>query len=226
MWIATITNKSIKWGDEDDANDDSGDQEDVGNYNGDEDDSDGFVVVCLLKYLVGQRHRKPGRELEGFWQTAVEPSWGKNRYHCIHIHAIIDSHHHGSHVIIMITITTTIIVQVFLFLTLPFHRLRISPLSAGKTLWEPKGKKVPRWPASSTEQALYFLVLRVKTVHLQRVQYDPVKYYFCLRRVGPVKRNANVSSSTFTVTPSIAPPSPPLHLGRGEGAIKGKIRIL
>ena len=38
-------------------------------------------------------------------------------------------HHHGSHVIIMITnITTTIIVQVFLFLTLPFHRLRISPL--------------------------------------------------------------------------------------------------
>ena len=87
-----------------------------------------MTVMTLLNYLVGQRHRKPGRELEGFWQTAVEPSWGKNRYHCIHIHAIIDSHHHGSHVIIMITITTTIIVQVFLFLTLPFHRLRISPL--------------------------------------------------------------------------------------------------
>ena len=182
-----------------------------------------MTVMGLLKYLVGQRHRKPGRELEGFWQTAVEPSWGKNRYHCIHIHAIIDSHHHGSHVIIMITITTTIIVQVFLFLTLPFHRLRISPLSAGKTLWEPKGKKVPRWPASSTEQALYFLVLRVKTVHLQRVQYDPVKYYFCLRRVGPVKRNANVSSSTFTVTPSIArPPLPPLHLGRGKVQSRAK----
>ena len=109
-----------------------------------------MAVMGLLKYLVGQRHRKPGRELEGFWQTAVEPSWGKNRYHCINIYAIIDSHHHGSHVI-----TTTIIVQVFLFLTLPFYRLRISPLSAGKTRWEPKGKKVPRWPASSTDQALY-----------------------------------------------------------------------
>ena len=106
----------------------------------------------------------------------------------------------------MINITAIIILQFFLFLTLPFHRLRISPLSAGKTRWEPKGKKVPRWPASSTDQALYFLVLRVKTVHLHRVQSDPVKYYYCLRRVDPVKRNANVSSSTFTVTPSIAPP--------------------
>ena len=165
-----------------------------------------MTVMGLLKNLVGQRHRKPGRELEGFWQTAVEPSWGKNRYHCIHIHVIIDSHHHGSHVIIMITITTTIIVQVFLFLTLPFHRLRISPLSAGKTRWEPKGKKVPRWPASSTDQALNFSVLRVNTVHLHRVWSGPVKYCYCLMGVDPVKRNANVSSSTFTVTPSIAPP--------------------
>ena len=43
MWIALITNKRIKWGDEDDANDVNGDQDDVGDYNGDEDDSDDFV---------------------------------------------------------------------------------------------------------------------------------------------------------------------------------------
>ena len=45
MWIATITNKSIKWGDEDDANDVNADQDDVGDYNGDEDDSDDFVEI-------------------------------------------------------------------------------------------------------------------------------------------------------------------------------------
>ena len=63
----------------------------------------------------------------------------------------------------------------------------------------------------------------MKTVQLQRVQSDPVKYYYCLRRVDPVKRNANVSSSTFTVTPSIAPPTPPtLHLGRGKVQSRAK----
>ena len=33
-----------------------------------------MTVMTLLNYLVGQRHRKPGRELEGFWQTVVKPS--------------------------------------------------------------------------------------------------------------------------------------------------------
>ena len=45
MRIALITNKSIRWGDEDDANDVNDDQDDVGDYNGDEDDSDDFVEI-------------------------------------------------------------------------------------------------------------------------------------------------------------------------------------
>ena len=119
----------------------------------------------------------------------------------------------------MITITTTIIVQVFLFLTLPFHRLRISPLSAGKTRWEPKGKKVPRWPASSTDQApLLFTVESENSASSQSAVWS--SEVLLLSEEGGSSEAKRKCVLLYFYCDSIH--CPPPHLGRGKVQSRAK----